>query len=262
MEGNSAESVYTSIKEFLRAKRKYITRDLISSLYEFCFVKETGECPYFDSGMDSFGILLKGKSLEQFPKYDTEFDSCFIVNNFDKEMELIGDSLSGKKCVHLVNRLMTAPIAQKNYQRLGVTEIQLPKISAVGDRRMKLAIEHYKSLGLNTHFLPKKLLESNKRDFSKEYARKYPNTGILAIIYALEMIRPKVLWVVGLDFYQSDYLVRRPHQNPIHLQREKMDRINLVEVTANIFRRYPDVTVNMVSYYKGFPELANVRIVS
>jgi len=90
--------------------------------------------------------------------------------------------------------------------------------------------------------------------------RKYPNTGIIAIIYALEMLKPKTLWLVGLDFYQSDYLFRRPHQNPLNVQQEKMGRINLVEVTANIFSRYPDTQINMVSYYNGFDEVENVKI--
>lgn len=262
MEDKPPESMYASVKESLHATRRYITRDCISSLYEFCFVKDVGRCPYFPTCLESFAILLKGKSLEQLPRYDKEFESCFVVNNFDEEMKLVGDSLTGKKCVHLVNRLMTAPLQKRNYKRLNITEVQLPKVSAVRDQRMKRAIEHYKFLGLNTHFLPKKLLELNRKDFGKEYAQKYPNTGILAIIYALEILRPKVLWIVGLDFYQSDYLARRPHQNPIDLQREKIKRTNLVEVTANVFRRYEDVKINMISYYKGFPTPPNVKILS
>ena len=237
--------------------------DLLNLLYEACFVRQVRDCPYFSRGMDDFGIMLKGKSLEQFPRYDKEFENCFLVNNFDKEIELIGNSLIGKNCVHFVNRVMrTTPLQPENYKRLNITEIQLPKVSALGDHSLKQAINHYKSLGLNMHFLPKKLLEFNKKDFSKEYAKKYPNTGILAIIYALEMLRPGTLWIVGLDFYQSDYLFRRPHQSTIDVQRAKMERINLVEVTANIFKRYPDVKIKMVSYYKGFPESASVEILS
>jgi len=148
--------------------------DLLTSLYETCFVKQIHECPYFSKGMDSFSIMLKGKSLEQLPNYDKEFESCFLVNNFDKEIEAIGDSLLGKKCVHFVNRVMTAPLQPENYKRFNITEIQLLKISAYKDHSLRKAIRYYKSLGLNLHFLPKKLLEFNKRDFGKEYAKKYP----------------------------------------------------------------------------------------
>jgi len=248
----------SGFKRFRKAANAY-RKDCLSSWYESIFVQDEQVPPYFCEGLESFGILLKGRSLEQLPRFDGQFEDCFVVNNFDEEMRLVGDSLAGKRCVHVVNRLMTAPLQPCNYERLNIKDVQLPKVSAFADKRLYRSIQHYRSLGLNVHFLPRKLLESNRRDFGREYLKKYPNTGVLAIIYALEILRPRELWVIGLDFYQSDYLVRRPHQNPINLQREKIRRTNLVEVTANIFRRYSATKVNMVSYYKGFPEIENVR---
>jgi len=208
----------------------------------------------FQKGIDNFGVLLKGKSIELLPVYTNQFDECFMVNNFDKEIDLLGDAFFRKRSVHFVNRLMTAPLKEENYQRFNIKEIQLPKVCATDDRNLKKSIRHYNSFGLKTFFLPEHLLQYNK-DFSQfgdEYAKKYPNTGVLAVIYALEIIHPKNLWILGLDFYQSDYLVRRPHQNPIELQRAKMDRINLVEVMAKVFKRYPDININMVTYFNGF----------
>jgi hypothetical protein len=250
----------------IRKVRKAIARRIMAfstMAYEACFVADQKECPYFPADMDCFAVMLKGKSLEQLPKYADVFNDCFLVNNFDKEMELVGDALAGKKCAHFVNRLMTAPLRPENYKRLSITDVQLSRVSAFDDGRLRRrVIRHYKSLGLATHFLPKRLLEFNKRDFGREYARKYPNTGVLAIIYALEMLRPKTLWIFGLDFYQSDYLVRRTHQYPIELQRRDMEQTNLVQVTANIFAQYSDVKVKMVSYYKGFPDVPNVEMVS
>lgn len=216
----------------------------------------------FPPRLANFGVLLKGKSIELLPTYAKEFDECFIVNNFDKEIEALGNFLEGKRCTQFVNRLMTAPLKQEHYKRLNIGNIQLPKVSIFGDRDLAIAVRHYKSLGLKTHLLPKKLLEFNKDfyQFGKEYAKKYPNTGVLAIIYALELIRPKTLWIIGLDFYQSDYLFRRPHQNPIQVQREKMKRINLVAVVSGLFKRFPNVNIKMVSYYEGFPKISNVEI--
>ena len=246
-----------NIKKVIKTR----TMDFVASLYENYLVQSTKSCPYFSEGMENFGILLKGKSLEQLPQYDKEFENCFLVNNFDKEMSAIDYCLTGKKCVHFVNRVETAYLQPENYRKLNVSDVQLPKVSSIGDKRLQRGIKHYQSLGLKTHFLPKQLLEFNKRDFGKEYMRKYPNTGIIAIIYALEILKPKTLWLVGLDFYQSDYLFRRSHQSPLKVQQEKMGRINLVEVTANIFSRYPDTQINMVSYYDGFDEISNVKII-
>lgn len=235
---------------------------MASSAYEFFFVRSQKKCPYFDRVYRNFGVMLKGKSLEQLPKYSDEFRHCFLVNNFDKELSAVGDCLLNKGCVQFVNRLQTAYLTAENYKRLGIRDIQLPKVSSFADRALKQAIRHYKSLNLRTHFLPKQLLKFNKQDFGKEYAKKYPNTGIMAIIYALEMLAPETLWIAGLDFYQSDYLARRAHQNPLVVQQAKMERTNLVKVTSNIFRRYPNTQINMISYYKGFPDVPNVTILS
>ena len=214
---------------------------------------------HFQENIEHFGVILKGKSIERIDKVYRNYDDCFIVNNFDKEIELLEKYLIGKNTVHFVNRLMTAPLTPSNYRKLGITDIQLSKVSAKGDDKLKRAIMHYKSLGLRTCFLPRRLLEFN-RYFGPEYANKHPNTGVLAICYALDIIRPKNLWIVGLDFYQADYLVRRSHQSPLEDQRAKMDRIDLINVFVDILKRYPDGSVNIVTYYDGFPELANVNI--
>lgn len=214
---------------------------------------------YFPENIENFAVILKGKSIEKIGKVYHNYNDCFIVNNFDKEIELLEEYLAGKNTVHFVNRLMTAPLTPLNYKKMGITDVQFPKVSDRGDKVLKRAIKHYESLGLKTHFLPGSLLRFTS-DFGPEYAIKYPNTGILAVIYALDIIRPINLWIVGLDFYQADYLARRPHQNPIELQRAKMERIDMVNVFVNILRRYPAVNVNMVTYYEGLPELKNLNI--
>jgi len=236
-----------------------VLNESICTLYSW-FKKSSDGCPYFSKHPDSFGILLKGKSIELLPNHVNSFKDCFVVNNFDKEIEVVGESLVGKNCVHFVNRLMTAPLEPENYENYGITDVQLIKTSAFGDRGLVKTIRHYESLGLQTHLLPKKMLEFNTH-FSKEYRKKAPNAGALAIAYALELIQPKVLWIIGMDFYQSDYLIRRPHQNPIEVQRAKMNRINIVEIMAVTFKRHPKIAINMVSYYKGFPEVPNVKFI-
>lgn len=214
---------------------------------------------YFPGNIENFGVILKGKSVEKIGNVYHNYNDCFIVNNFDKEIELLEEYLVAKNTVHFVNRLMTAPLTPGNYKKMGITDIQLSKVSDEGDRALKKAIKHYKSLGLNTHFLPGRLLRFTS-DFGSEYAKKYPQTGVLAVIYALDVIRPRNLWIIGLDFYQADYLVRRPHQTPIEKQRAKMERIDMVNTFINILKSYPEVNVSMVTYYEGLPELKNLNI--
>lgn len=164
----------------------------------------------FQAGIENFGIILKGKSIEKLPKIYKEFGDCFIANNFDKEIEIIGDCLLNKNIVHFSNRsFRTAPLKPENYKKLGIKEVQLYKNSALWDKRLLYIIYLYQSFGLRTVFLPKQLLKVSGSMFGSGFEKKFPNTGLLAIWYALEIIKPKKLWIVGLDFYQSDYLVRR-----------------------------------------------------
>ena len=217
-------------------------------------------CPsYFTENIENFGVILKGKSIEKISRVYQNYTDCFIVNNFDEEIKLLEEYLIGKNTVHFVNRMMTAPLTPENYRKMGITDIQLSKVSPRGDRPLKKAIKHYESLRLRTHFLPERLLKFNS-DFGPEYANKYPYTGVLAVIYALDIIRPKNLWIIGSDFYQADYLVRRPHANPIEIQRAKVERVDMVNVFINILKRHPDVNINMVTYYEGLPELKNLNI--
>jgi len=224
------------------------------------FSKKNEECSYYSEG-GSFGVVLKGKSIELLGEVEHNFENCFIVNNFDMEIEAVGDILKNKNCVQFVNRLLTAPLTRSNYEMLGVRHIQLPKATSFLDFKMREVMKVYSDYGMTLHYLPKSLLEFNK-NFGKEYAKKCPNTGAMAIYYALKMLRPKVLWVIGLDFYQHDYLFRRTHQNPLELQREKMDRINLVQVMADLFKSNPDTQIKMVTYCDDFPELENVEIIN
>ena len=214
---------------------------------------------YFPENIENFGVILKGKSIEKIGKVCHNYNDCFIVNNFDKEIELLEKYLVAKNTVHFVNALMTAPLTPENYKKTGITDIQLSRASAKG---IEKAIKYYKSLGLRIHFLPKRLLEFN-RDIDADYSGKeyrYPNTGVQAIIYALDIIRPKNLWLVGLDFYQQDYLVRRPHQSLLEQQRAQIKRLDLINVFVSILKRYPEVNVNMVTYYEGLPELKNLSV--
>ena len=39
--------------------------------------------------------------------------------------------------------------------------------------------------------------------------KDFTNAGILALCYTLDVIKPKNLWICGLDFYSKDYIFRR-----------------------------------------------------
>lgn len=232
-------------------------------LYMSAFVSKNYSLNTFGDGVEDFGIILKGKSVEKLPTVAAEFDNCFIVNNFDPEMEVVGDSLLNKNIVHFVCRTMTTPLLPENYRKLNIREVQLSKATAAGDRALMYAISYYRSLGLRTVFLPKKLFEVSTAVYGDRWSgvdKKFPNTGHLAIYYALKYIQPRRLWIVGLDFYKSDYLMRRSHLTPLEKQRNKMKSIDAVNVVQNWIREHPDVQFNIVTYFDGLEQRPNLRI--
>ena len=44
-------------------------------------------------------------------------------------------------------------------------------------------------------------------NFLMEGLEKFPNAGLLALCYTLDVIKPKNLWICGLDFYSKDYIL-------------------------------------------------------
>ena len=96
--------------------------------------------------------------------------------------------------------------------------------------------------------------------FGQEFAKKFANTGLLAIYYALKIIKPRNLWIIGLEFYQNDYLERRTYHPPIEVLQDKMKRVNAVGVANKWIKEHPNITFNILSYFNGFKPQRNLRL--
>lgn len=221
---------------------------------------------YFPIGLDDFGVILKGASVSRLGKVSQNFEHCYMVNNFDRnvdnndsEYSIVAPELKGKNIAHFVNRLNTAPLLPEHYEELGIRNIQFTKCEY--DSMISSMRRVYEGYGLECHLLPPELLGYN--DFFQgvgDYAKKHPNTGVLAIIYAAHMLKPKNLWVIGLDFYQNDYLFRRPWQAPLEQQKAKMDRTKMVDHFIDVVERNPEVNFKMITN-AALPELPNLEII-
>ena len=168
---------------------------------------------------------------------------------------------AGKNIVHLSNRsFRTAPLKDINYKRFGIKEIQFYKNSILWDKRSLYIIYLYNLLGLSTVFLPNMLLKNSGSIFGSEFEKKFPSTGLLAIYYALEIIKPKNLYIVGLDFYQSDYLIRREWNTPIEIMQKKMSKADCSGVVNNWIKNYQKVNFIFGTYFDGFKPQKNLKI--
>ena len=128
--------------------------------------------------------------------------------------------------------------------------------------------QYYESLELTCHMLPERLLEYNDYFDDKfylkpgdgKYKKKHPNTGVLAVIYAADFLKPKNLWVVGLDFYQEDYLFRRPWHNSLENQQRKMKNTDMVGHFMDVVKRNPEVDFKMITVAE-LPKAPNLEII-
>tara|TARA_B100000212_G_scaffold263098_1_gene202785 strand:- start:8607 stop:9254 length:648 start_codon:yes stop_codon:yes gene_type:complete len=212
----------------------------------------------FNQQIDDFGVVLKGESLARISEIVNNFNHCFIVNNNNLEYKKFGEFLKNKDIVHFVNRSKTAPLKRKYYRELQIKNIQFNK-AEIDEEIVKVKLI-YESYGLNCHLLPEELLEYNNYFQGKgNYERKYPNTGVLSIIYAAHIIKPKRIWIIGLDFYQSDYLFRRRWNNPLKGQREKMERLDILGQFIELVKLNQDIQFNMITK-ANLPKVDNLNI--
>ena len=213
------------------------------------------------SGVDNLAVLLKGASLSMVEMYSEKFKDCFIVSDYNDELDYIGHHLLGKNIVHFTNRSKSASLSKVNYQKYNIKNIQTAQVFRLNHYRLMQTYLYYKrmAIGLKVHFLPESLLKFHI-DFGPEYALKFPNTGIISLIYSLEIIRPKVLWVFGLDFYSTPYMVDQTLSTSLSLeqQAEKMARLDLPNYVSQLFRNYPDTKIMMASHYPDWPDIDNL----
>jgi hypothetical protein len=138
---------------------------------------------------------------------------------------------------------------------------------AEADAKLLESKKTYESYGLRCHLLPKHLLSENEffRDSyylkpgDSDYTKKHPNTGVLAIVYALRVLAPKNLWIGGLDFYQVDYLVRRAHLTSLENQQLRVKNTKMIEYFCDLLDRYRETNFYVVSDAK-LPEVPNLVV--
>lgn len=218
-----------------------------------------------ESGIENFGVLLKGGSLDKLQKYKNKFKDCFIVSDYDDELAVLSNFLKGKNIIHFRNRERVSTLTKENYLKFNIKHVQLGQVLRWTHIELIRSYLDYKfmNIGLTVHFLPECMRKFND-DFDDQYRLKFPNTGILSILFALEIIKPKNLWIFGLDFYAVDYFTKQlknPNdQNPISKRNDKMNRLSLDTYIKNTFKVYEKTSINIASYHDDWPSLKNLNI--
>lgn len=181
-------------------------------------------------------ILGRGESLMRYVDFSHLYDEIYIVNNFTKEINLIGDVHFKNKCVnHIVGRGKNN-LELSLYKKLGINFIQTNSFRLkdfVGISNFPIPIKPLNSSMRERGFPPlawdiylkykddfpnyKELIKfvenKHKKDIEerirkKKSIRAWPTTGLLSIDFVLFLKNPKEIHLFGFDFYEKEYMIK------------------------------------------------------
>ena len=197
------------------------------------------------------GILLRGRSLEKVSKISDKFNTCYLTNDFNRELEKIKKFINGKQIVHFVNSMESAALPKGQYDSLNIQDVQFSFTTSMYKEKRKRRKTDLKKLytGRNIKFLPEKY---------EPMTRSISNTGVCCIFFVSEIIKPDAIWITGLEFYNDNYLVKK---NASH-QLTKARKIGMVKSFVDIVKQHPQINYHILTYYKKLPKLSNLEILA
>lgn len=179
------------------------------------------ELIYEKRNINNFGIIGKGSSLKLIENYHSKFQSFYILTDFDVELEIYKKYLKKKRIIHLANRESLSILKRNIYKEFNIKNIQLSTKFSFSNLKLIITYIKYKIRipNLRISLLDSLALKYNQ-NFSKEYRNKFPNTGIVSILYAIEHISQKNLWIFGIDFYSTEYSKSQKKPSPLSLENQ------------------------------------------
>mgnify|MGYP003115063317 CR=1 FL=1 len=156
-------------------------------------------------------MLLRGKSLKHFEQIKDKPDVVFLVNDMHREIdkvENLREYLLDKDINLVFNFVRNSEIGLKKinfFDEFNVTKLIRPYVVGTRDD------DGAQDIPIENTFLDESHIPF--MSIGSKYAYEYPGSGISGIAYAVLNCKPKVLNIVGLDFYdnlrrgESNYLV-------------------------------------------------------
>lgn len=200
----------------------------------------------------NIGILQRGKSLEKLSKIINNFDIAYIVNNFEGELKKFETFLKNKTIIHFCNSMGDAALKNNTYKKFNINEVVLSFTKQMIDENKRRNIKTIK--GYYNPYVKKISILPN--EYTK-IVKIFRNTGIGCIHYVSEVIKPDNIWIIGLDFYETNYMIK-----PVmKYQKEKSKDIKMLENFMNIVKNNTDIKYNILSYSKRLKNMENLKII-
>tara|TARA_Y100000114_G_C11763606_1_gene331568 strand:+ start:8446 stop:9147 length:702 start_codon:yes stop_codon:yes gene_type:complete len=217
-------------------------------------------------------ILCRGKSLENIKLLNNEeYDTCIIVNDFKREVlhSYVKDFLAKQKNIeHFICRENFALLTKQMYDYFNVKSVTLNvlKKEYSGEppyrtpSRLKLMLDN---MNVKSKYLDDSILKySEPRKPTELRLPGFPTMGVLTTSYAAAVLGYTDITVVGLDFYEAEYLTvcssTKTKEAPKKSGIDKAPRMK--NFLANLLEKFPDTLFTFYTYSSFNPGLKNVKI--
>jgi len=199
---------------------------------------------------DAIGVLGRGISLTEADRLD--FLDDFIVANITSQelkTEPIRSLLKGKRIINFINigEGMLHPwyLMKYNVYKYVINRFK-PNGSSVRIRspRNEYATEWF---GFKTDLLPEEMAP---------YLEGVSSTGLVAVTYAAIALQKKDIYVVGIDFYEADYLTK-PLENRLE-SRDTCDK--MMRFVTSLIAKCPGTNFHFITASSFKCSLPNVKV--
>jgi len=153
---------------------------------------------------DSIGILCRGQSMVLAENYFEKIKDIIIVNTFFEELEkpFVQKILKDKNITHICCRETSSILNKKLYEKFKINKIVLNIYEP--EFKLKSIVKRIlDSQGIKSNPIP---------DLMKDYEKEgggFPTTGVLSVVYACKVLKKKNIYIAGMDFYKSPYLINK-----------------------------------------------------
>ena len=214
-------------------------------------------------------VLGRGTTLARYADYHHLFDTVYIVNNWNAEIDYFGyDKFDGKKVIHVVGRGKNF-LTKDKYKRLGINGVFTNSFNdkQFGKKpKFPIKLYHLGNDWKNRGYPPigwQPILDHTK-DFNnykdmnafieKKYAhilpkirkkhrclRAWPTTGMLCVDIAMFNNPNADMYFFGYDFYRGEYLTQK---NPYEHQTYEWEKSRAMRYHfSELAKEFPGVTI-------------------
>lgn len=196
-------------------------------------------------------ILGRGTSLQRLDVYsDIEDDNVAIVNDFNYElsMDRMRDFLNGKIVTQFINREIASFLKPEFYSDFGIKCVLNVLGSEYRNSPIRAKLEY---CGIKTSYLPDQIIP-----FSKDDRGGFPTTGILSVVYSTEVLKEKNIYIIGIDFYDTNY-----NNGRMSKSYQKNKGVAMKDFLAQHITKTPDVNYTICTNSDWRVSLPNLEFV-